>query len=206
MSEIAATGWLLVVGPVLFLVGAGNPRLVTVWTAPRDRFLAVVHERPRAWRFTNVLFLAATVVTAAGLDVLPVLLPDPGARLLAAAGSATFSFAAVLWAVSLVYRLAVVPTVPGRFADIGAIDPAAQFAEQWAGGLFAAFIVIGAAGLGAIGLAIAIGGPIVAVLGAATSLFALLLLAGFLVAGDMPPFTLYLPPLAIGLAILLGAH
>jgi hypothetical protein len=101
------------------------------------------------------------------------------------------------------FSLAVVPTVASRFAATGIVDPAAEIADRWAGGLFGAFVVLGAAGLIAVGLALAVGGPVSSLVGAGTSVFALLVLGGFVIAGDVPPLTLFLPPLAIGLALLL---
>lgn len=205
MSGVTLTGWLLVVGPALFLVGAGA-YFWTVMRAPRDQYLASIHGRPGPWRFANLCLLAGTVVTTAGLDIVPAQVADSGTALLAAAGAVSFSVAAVLWATSLVHRLAVVPTVASRFAATGIVDPAAEIADRWTGGLFSAFVVLGAAGLIAVGLALAVGGPVSSLVGAGTSVFALLVLGGFVIAGDVPPLTLFLPPLAIGLALLLGLH
>lgn len=205
MSGVTLTGWLLVVGPVLFLVGAGA-YFWTVMRAPRDQYLASIHGRPGPWRFANLCLLAGTVVTTAGLDFVPAQVVDSGTALLAAAGAVSFNVAAVLWAVSLVHRLAVVPTVASRFAATGMVDPAAEIADRWAGGLFGAFVVLGAVGLIAVGLALAVGGPVSSLVGAGTSVFALLVLGGFVIAGDVPPLTLFLPPLAIGLALLLDLH
>ncbi|MDP9265125.1 MAG: hypothetical protein M3O91_03250 [Chloroflexota bacterium] len=61
-----SAGWALLGGWLLFWVGAANPRLVRVWSAPPDEQLALVAERRNAWKVTNALFVASTIVSAAG--------------------------------------------------------------------------------------------------------------------------------------------
>jgi len=198
-------GWLLVVGSVTFGIGAGDPYLVRAWTAPHETFLAIVARHPVAWRNTHVLFIGGTVLTAAGLAVLPSLLPDGWPRALALAGAAAFSIAAILWIVSLIYRLVVTPSTANFFVESGALDPSVTALDRLSGGLFKAFIVIGFAGLAAIGVATTAGGPIPAPLGWGSAALSGLLIGGLLLTGDMPPFTVYLAPLAFGIALLVGA-
>jgi len=197
-------GWLLVIGSVTFGIGAGDPYLVRAWTAPLETFLAIVARHPVAWRATHVLFIGGTVLTAAGLAVLPGLLPDGWPRALALAGAAAFAIAAVLWLVSLVYRLAVTPITARVFTESGAPDPSVTALDRLSGGLFKAFIVIALAGLAAIGVATTAGGPIPAPLGWGSAALSGLLIGGLMLTGDMPPFTVYLAPLAFGIALLLG--
>jgi hypothetical protein len=70
--------------------------------------------------------------------------------------------------------------------------------------LFKAFIVLAFAGLATIGLAITGGGPIPVPVGWGTTVLSALLILGLIISGDMPPFTVYLPTLAIGIALLMG--
>jgi hypothetical protein len=198
-------GWLLVIGPIAFGIGAGDPYLVRAWTAPQETFLTIVARHPVAWRLTHVLFIGGTVLTTAGLAALPGLVPDGWARVLAGAGAAGFAIAAVLWIVSLVYRLAVTPTTARDFGATAAVDPWVAAFDRLSGGLFKAFIVIAFAGLAAIGIAATAGGPIPAPIGWGTAALSGLFVAGLLLTGDMPPFTVYLAPLAFGVALLVGA-
>ena len=204
MDAAQVAGWLLVIGSVTFGIGAGDPYLVRAWTAPLETFLAIVARHTVAWRATHVLFIGGTVLTAAGLAVLPGLLPDGWPRALALAGAAAFAIAAVLWLVSLVYRLAVTPITARVFTESGAPDPSVTALDRLSGGLFKAFIVIALAGLAAIGLATTAGGPIPAPLGWGSAALSGLLIGGLMLTGDMPPFTVYLAPLAFGIALLLG--
>jgi len=198
-------GWLLVVGSVAFGIGAGDPYLVRAWTAPNETFLAIVARHPMAWRTTHVLFIGGTVLTTAGLAVLPSLLPDGWPRALALAGAAAFVIAAVLWIVSLVYRLVVTPSTARAFTETRALDPSVMVLDRLNAGLFKAFIIIALAGLAAIGVATTTGGPIPAPLGWGSAALSGLLVGGLLLTGDMPPFTVYLAPLAFSIALLVGA-
>jgi hypothetical protein len=200
-----AAGWLLIGGSLMFGIGAGDPYLVRAWTAPQETFLAIVARHPVAWRASNVLFISATVLTASGLAILPSLLPDGWPRALALAGSAAFAIAAVLWIVSLIYRLVVTPSTARVFTESGALDPSVTVFDLLNVGLFKAFIVIALAGLAAIGVATTTGGPIPAPLGWGSAALSGLLIGGLLLTGDMPPFTVYLAPLAFGIALLVGA-
>jgi len=205
MDASNVAGWLLVVGSVAFGFGAGDPYLVRAWTAPHETFLTIVARHPMAWRVSHVLFIGGTVLTSAGLAALVLVVPDGWARALALAGATTFAVAAVLWVVSLLYRLAVTPITASVFVETGALDSSLAALDRLNGGLFKAFIVIAFAGLAAIGVATTAGGAIPAPLGWATAALSCLFVVGLVVTGDMPPFTVYLAPLAFGIALLVGA-
>ena len=159
MSGSQVTGWLLVLGAVAFGTGAGNPRLLRAWTAQEEVFLTIVARHPRAWLVTNLLFIVGTVLTVTGVALLPDVVPAGWPRQLAIAGATAFALAGSLWLVSLVYRLAVQPTVARGFAQTGATDPWVATLDRLSGGLFQAFIAIAFAGLAAIGVATTAGGP-----------------------------------------------
>ena len=205
MDVAHLAGWLLVVGSVTFGLGAGNPYLVRAWTAPQAAFLTIVARRPVAWRITHVLFIAGTVVTTAGLAALAIVVPDGWSSSLAVAGVTTFATGGLLWIVSLVYRFAVTPEAARVFAETGGVDPWIATFDRLNAGLFKAFIVIAFSGLAAIGIATAVGGPIPPPLGWGAAALSCVFVGGLLVTGDMPPFTVYLAPLAFGIALLVGS-
>lgn len=204
MDAAHVAGWLLLGGSIAFGVGAGNPYLFRAWTAPQETFLGIVARHQLAWRFTNLLFIGATVLTTGGVVALPGLMTDGWPRGLAGAGAAGFAIAAVLWIVSLLYRLAVEPGTARDFAATGALDPWVAALDHLNGGLFQAFIVIAFVGLAAIGIAATAGGPIPALLGWGTAGLSGLLVGGLILTGDMPPFTVYLAPLAFGVSLLVS--
>jgi hypothetical protein len=90
-------------------------------------------------------------------------------------------------------------------AETGLVDPWIAAFDRLNGSLFKAFIVIAFAGLAAIGIATTAGEPIPALLGWGAAALSGLLVGGLLFSGDMPPFTVYIAPLAFGIALLLGS-
>jgi hypothetical protein len=202
VDAAVAVGWSLVVGSVLFGIGAGNPYLMRAWTAPQPEFLRIVSSRPGAWRLTSLSFIAATVLVAAGFAAVPGLLADDGARALATEGAVAFGIAAVLWTVALLHRLAVAAPAARTFVETGRIDPAGEPLDRLMGACFKAFIIVGLAGVGAVGIALAIGGLVPALVGWGAAALSVLLVLGLLASGDMPPFTVYIAPLVFGIAIL----
>ena len=204
MDMAQLTGWILVVGSLAFGVGAGDPYLVRAWTSPQATFLAIVARHPVAWRATHLLFIGGTVLTAAGLALLPFVVPDGWPKGLAVAGAVSFVIAAVLWIISLLYRLAVTPTIARRFLETGAIDPWVATLDGLNAALFKGFIIVALAGLAAIGIAATAGGPIPPLVGWGAAALSGLLVGGLVLTGDMPPFTVYLAPLAFGVALLVA--
>ena len=196
------TGWLLVGGAVLFWMGAGNPYLVRAWTASQEDYLAIVAKRPGAWRFTSLLLMTGTVVTAAGFAGLPALLPDGWGRALGSGAVGAFEIAATLWIISLLYRHTVLPTTARMFVETGVVDGGSAPLDRLSGGLFKGFIVIGFAAIGALGVAATAGGPIGPMLGWGSAVVSALLVAGLVAFGDVPPLTIYIPTFAFGVALL----
>lgn len=196
------TGLLLVVGAGLFLVGASNPRLYRVWTAPDDLALRLIDAHRAAWRWTNALFAVATVLTAAGLWLLVDLVGSDVAPL-ARGAAVAYLLAAGAWLASLVFRLAVTPAAATSFVATATLDPSYVALGRWSGGLFAAFTIVAGGSLVALGGAILLGGAVLAAVGWFALAIGLVVMGGFLATGDMPPFVAYLPTGLIGLALLL---
>ena len=67
---VAVAGWLLVAGTILGLAPVANPSLLRVWLVSRAEHIAIVGAHRRAWYTLNAGFAAATVATIAGLGVL----------------------------------------------------------------------------------------------------------------------------------------
>jgi hypothetical protein len=76
--------------------------------------------------------------------------------------------------------------------------------DRLIGGLFQAFIVLAFTGLAVVGLAAMSAGVVAAWLGWAIAVFAAAMVVILLVVADMPPFTVFLPTLALGIALLVG--
>ena len=194
-------GLLLVVGPVAGLIPVGHPALIPVWSASRERHLAIVAGHRRAWLALNAGFGVATIATTAGLAALPVLAPDPGSAAALVPGALTYLFGGVLWCVVLAIRSHVTPLL-GDLVGAGApTEPSEQLLGAAQTGLFAGFVVATAAALIALGvglLAAGVGPPAVAVLQVVSGVG---VLAWLLAAGDVVPAVVYLPTLVLGVVL-----
>jgi hypothetical protein len=205
-------GWLLAIGSLSFLVGALNPALGSVWSATREVQLRLIHDAATAWALTSALFLIGTVLTAVGLWFVPDYLPAPGTvatglgprfRAVGLARGATLVYliAAGAWIASLSFRLTVTPDAATAFVGNGSLDPAYVLMDRWARGLFGAFTYLAGGSLVALGIALVIG-RVSKVAGWFAMLVGLLIVIGYVLAGDMPPFVAYLPTGLLGLVLL----
>jgi hypothetical protein len=194
-------GWLLVAGTIVGLAPVANPSLLRVWMVPRAEHIAIVAAHRRGWYVLNGGFAAATVATTAALAMLAVIV-DSGdaARAGLIAGTTAYAAGGVLWCAMLAMRSRVTPALAGH----GEGDAAARLLEEAQGGLFAAYVLMTATALVVIGVAMAVGG------GVSIMVAGLAILVGGgavvlqLATGDLVPAVLYLPTLAIGIALLIG--
>lgn len=194
-------GWLLVTGAVAFIVGAANPALGAVWSAPLDAQLRLIHDAATAWTITNALFFIGTVLTAAGLWFVPERVVGKG-WMVARAATLVYLLAATAWLASLTFRLAVTPDVATTFASTGSMDPTYVLMARWASGLFGAFTYLAGGSLVALGIALIVGRTVSTVAGAFAILIGLAITLGYAIFGDMPPFVAYLPTGLLGIALL----
>lgn len=195
------TGWLLLIGSLAFIVGAANPALGQVWSAPQDGQLRLIHDAATAWTITNALFFIATVLTAAGLWFVPERVGERG-RMAARAATVGYLLAATAWLASLTFRLAVTPDAAATFVSTGSMDPTYVLMNHWAGGLFGAFTFVAGGSLVALGVALVAGRTVSALAGWFAILVGLVITVGYAVFGDMPPFVAYIPTGLLGIALL----
>lgn len=193
-------GWLLVTGALAFIVGAANPVLGSVWSAPQDVQLRLVHDAATAWTVTNVLFFIGTTLTAAGLWFVP---ERVGGRwsAVARAAAVVYLLAATAWLASLTFRLAVTPDAAATLAATGSMDPTYVLMARWASGLFGAFTYLAGGSLIALGIALLVGRALPALAGAFAIVIGLAIALGYAIVGDMPPFVAYLPTGLLGVAM-----
>ena len=194
-------GWLLVVGSAAFLVGALNPALAQVWSAAPEAQLRLIHDNATAWIVTSALFLIATAMTAAGLWFVP---ERAGTRGLIAARAAVvvYLFGSTAWLASLAFRLTVTPDAAASLATTGSMDPTYVLMDRWADGLFGAFTYLAGGSLAALGVALLVGHSLSAVAGWFETIIGLVIVGGYALAGDMPPFVAYLPTGLLGIVML----
>jgi hypothetical protein len=199
---------LLLAGGGLFLVLLVGPSAFVppaIWTGPRDASLRLVAKHAVIWRSANVGFALATVLTAAGLALVPGLVGDRGSSL-AWAAAVAYLLAAAPWLLVLSIRLVITPAVAAGFAAEGTLDPVFIPIDRLSGALFPAFMLIASGSVVALGAGVVAGGSLSPVLGWACVVAGVVLAGGYLLLGDMLPAFVYFPTTAVGITLLLAAH
>jgi len=200
-------GWLLAIGSLSFILGASNPVLGPVWSAPPDVQLRRIHDVATGWTVTNVLFGAGAIMTAAGLW--------PVAERIGARGQAPARAAAVVYAAAtttwlsfLAFRLAVTPAAAASLVASGSMDPTYVLASRWADGMFGVYTYLTGVSVTATGIALVRGRTLGAAVGWVAIVAGLAITLVYAMAGDMPPFVSFVPTGLLGLLLLgrPGAH
>jgi hypothetical protein len=199
-------GLLLVLGPVLGLVPVAHPALIPVWSASRERHLAIVAAHRRAWWALNAGFGAATIATAAGLLVLALGVASAAGGVVLVPPAVTYAVGGVLWCAVLGIRSRVTPLL-GDLAGAGSpTEPGEALLGAVQTGLFGGFVVATAAALVALGAGMLLSGTGAAPIAALEMLAGLGVLAWLLRTGDVIPAVLYVPTLVLGVALLLEVN
>ena len=196
-------GWLLVAGTILGLAPVANPSLLRVFLVSRAEHIAMVGAHRRGWYALNGGFGGATVATTAALAVLAVLADtEDVARAGLVAGTTAYAGGGVLWCAVLAIRARVTPALADRSSADATSDPPVSLLDEAQGGLFAAYVLTTAVALVAIGIAFAVGGQVSVVVPALAIVVGVLAIVLQLATGDLVPAVLYLPTLALGVALL----
>jgi hypothetical protein len=185
MTGDRTAGLLLIVGSVVFLVGAavGVPRVFTE-PDPQAR-LRLLTEHLGAWRAAQPLYGLGPILAAAGVGWLAAAATTRGTRAALAVACLALAVGALAWAWSLYLR----GTRVAEFAS-GTLP----------GWPFATYVLLTIGGLALLGAGLLAGGyPMW--LGWLTLGADLLFLAGYLWLGDIPPFVFYLLLLLVGLVL-----
>lgn len=204
-DALVIAGVLLVAAPLLGAVPVAYPPLLPVWSASRERHIAIIGAHRRSWRLLNGGFALATTGTAGGLAALAMGVgADPGLAAMVAALAVVYAMAGVLWFAVLAARALVTPAL----AELGAAGEPAGTAETLlgavTGGMFAAFVLVTGPVLVALGTVLALTGTIAAPVGWLAALIAAVATGSQLANGDTVPAVLYTPTMLIGIALLAG--
>ncbi len=204
-DALTVAGVLLVAAPLVGAIPVAYPPLIPVWSASRERHIAIVASHRRAWHLLNAGFGLATMGTAGGLVALVAALDGDAAQAaMVAALAAVYVVAGALWCTVLAIRARTTPALHDLGADSAAPGDAESLLGAATGGLFAGFVL--ATGPALIGLCVvlAVGGTVAAPVAAVAALIAAVATGSQLLAGDTIPAVLYPPTMLIGAALLAG--
>lgn len=208
LNENEVTGALLVLAFVSFAIGATLPIVgekgnMRIFTLPVGEYLSAVANNAAVWRWANVLMGAAGVILLTGLALLTTRLERTGERLLSSLGLVGLEVAVILWVVFSAFRATTTVKAAQDAAATGETPAYYEPVAQWGSALFNVYAVLAFLALAAYGGSILLTGLLPAWVGWGTIVFSLFLLFLMLVMGDTLPAFHYLPPLLIGILLLL---
>lgn len=208
LSEQRITGIVLILAFVSFAIGAGLPTVgekgnMGIYTLPMREYLSTVAGNAIVWRWANVFMGAAAVFLVAGLTMLTTLLEGSGERVLSRLGLVGLLLAAVSWLVFSAFRASITISAAQDMAATGTVPSYYEPLAQWSGALFYIYAVIGFLALAAYGGSLLQTSLLPGWAGWATVIFSLAMLVLLFIMGDTLPAFHYLPPLLVGILLLI---
>lgn len=208
MFQVA--GVLLILSFVSFAVGGslplvgekGNPRFFNL---PEPEYLANVVSNAKVWRWANAFMGAAVVILLAGLTMLATILEGANELILSRLGLVLFLPAAVLWVIFSAWRAVIAVEAGQAAAGTGTAPAYYGPLTKWASVLYFTYAVMGFLALAAYGGSWLLTGLAPAWTGWVTVVFSLAVLVLLLVQGDTLPAFHYVPPLVLGIILLLSS-
>ena len=154
------TSVVLILGTLLFGSGAGlylpikDEKGSFIFGPPPREWLRLVFDHPGLRQGSTILLISGVVVTILGLAMFTSLLGDAGDRNFLQLGLIAFAFGAVLWVISLAFRLSIDLWAAQEMARTAAMPDYYVPLTRWTGVLFVIYTVLAFSALAAYGGAV----------------------------------------------------
>ncbi len=202
--HLSFIGVLLTAGGAAVMVAAFVPSLYPVWLARGVNAIALISQHRDSWQLANWLFGIGAGLTLAGLAALTALLNrQPGAGLLPPTSLALMTVATTLWIANLGFRLTVTVRTVDSFSTGGQIPDWYEPVNSWTAALWSAAALTGVAATIGYGLAVIGSGVLPGWTGWLVVGVGAVMLGLFVFTRDVPPFLLYVAPMALGVMALI---
>jgi hypothetical protein len=208
-NEYRFTGIVLILGSLVFGGGGWlywpikDEKGSFIFGQPPREWLRLVFEHQRLWRWGTILFMSGVVVTMVGLALFTNLLRDAGDQVFSQVGLIAFAFGAVLWVITLAFRLSIDPWAAQETTKTEEIPAFYVPLTRWTGVLFVIYTVLAFSALAAYGAAVLSTPVLPHWVGWISIVYGLAGLGAFGFTGDSYPFLHHLMPLVIGILLLL---
>jgi hypothetical protein len=206
-TERRLTGTTLILGAVLFLIGAVMPLTDAkgnfIYSLPPQQWLRVIFDHPFLWQWANMLFISGVVVTVLGFVMLTSLLRDAGDRAFSLLGLIAFVFGAVLWVLIVAFRMSVDPWAAQEMIRTAMLPDFYVPLILWIHTLGVIYTVLVFLALGAYGGAVLSTRTLPRWIGWFAIVYSLAGLGLYAYSHDVPPLLHYLLPIVIGILLLL---
>jgi len=209
LSEHRLAGIVLILAFVSFAIGAGLQTVgdkgnMSIYNLPEREYLSAVANNALIWRWANIFMGAAAVVLLSGLTILTTILEGAGERVFSRMGLVGVLLAAILWVVFSAFRATITVSAAQETAATGTVPPYYEPLGQWGSALFYVYAVVGFLALAAYAGSLLQVGLLPGWAGWATVIFSVGMLILLLVLGDTLPLFHYLPPLLLGILLLVS--
>jgi hypothetical protein len=210
-------GIVFLAGVVAAVVAVSTPDYTgltrQVWNVPSDRNrLEIIAANPRAWRWSSAWWATGSVFNALGFALVAVMFRQAGESLLGEIAVLSFLLATALWLVAMAYRMGVEPHVMGATDSTTELPGWFKPVEAWSLYIMFIYMVLAYAAIGVLGWALLRTallpdwiGWFSLIFGAAAALsmlFSIPRFPGTEYSIFGLPILLHLPPLIIGIALL----
>ncbi len=141
-SHVRWAGILLIAGWVIFWGGASLWFTGPYRQPPLDEYLKLIASHRTAWYWINGCLLVSVTLTVLGLGAFTSVLRGAGDRLLSELGLLAYVFGAVLWIISMAFRLTLEVWAAQETSQSGVIPVGFEAWRQWAIVLFAIHMIL----------------------------------------------------------------
>ncbi len=142
-SHVRWAGILLIAGWVIFWGGAASWFTGPYRQPALHEFLEIIDTNRTAWFWINGCFLVGVTLTVLGFGAFTSSLRGAGDRLLSELGLLAYVFGALLWIISLAFRLTLEVWAAQESGQSGVIPVGFEAWRQWAHLLFAIHMILG---------------------------------------------------------------
>lgn len=206
-NQYRVTGILFILAFISFAIGGvlpvvGDKGNIGIFTLPAREHLLAVADNPIVWRWANIFMGAAAVILLAGLVMLTTILERANEQAFSRLGLVGFLLAAVLWLIFSVFRATVTITAAQEMTATGTVPTYYEALAKFGFALFYVYAVIGFLALAAYAVSLLQTGLLPAWAGWASLVFSIVMLTLLFITGDTLPAFHYVPPLLIGILMI----
>jgi hypothetical protein len=133
------TRFLLIGSFAAFAIGAASPAFGGVWTGTREEGAQWIVAHPGGWAFTTTAFIVSLVMCIAGLAIFSEYFLAGDAQFLGKTGFYVYLTGALLWIITMGFRLSVIPLGAEILVENGALPEYLTPLSQWETALFDIF-------------------------------------------------------------------
>lgn len=153
-SDIELWRWagiLLLVGGIIFWIGACTPPYKWWMTKDLKEYLSLIHENKRIWYFISATFLVGVLLTIFGMRLFALALQNSGQKVFPQIGILSFVFGSAFWILNIAFRITVTVWAANQLSENNSVHPSFQTWMDWSNLIFAIYMVLAYFAVGCMG-------------------------------------------------------